>query len=529
MSDLPEQSRTESVILNMCSIAQGSNPKAMCGIVALWGQTDTDSVDRIIDRLRHRGPDGRHVHVHDAGPGATLGHARLAIIDPEGGRQPIVADDNGSALVCNGMIYNYRPLRAELGDQRFATDSDSETVLRGFLRWGPMVAERLDGMFAFVLVDGDGHCLAARDPLGIKPLYWARLGDGIAFASEIKALAGVAEHMEEFPAGCTWDSRHGLRRYYHLPAPGFVERTEDETLAAVRVGIERAVVKRLRSDVPLGAFLSGGLDSSIIAAIARRHVDRLHTYAVGLPGSSDLAAARLVAEHLDTIHHEHVIDPQEITAALPAVINHLESYDRDLVRSAVPTWFAARLAAREMKVVLTGEGADELFAGYGYCAEYDDPVALQQELHRSLATMHNINLQRVDRMTMAHSLEARVPFLDREMVALAMTVPAELKQRPEQGCDGEKWVLRKACEDLLPAEIVWRGKLQFDQGSGFADYLARHAEEQVGAGAVAPDDDGCCPEESLYRRLLADSVGDADRILSLTSHWRSGRQLRRAA
>jgi asparagine synthase (glutamine-hydrolysing) len=479
----------------------------------------------MLDTIQHRGPDDRAVHEHPAG--ATLGHTRLSIIDPGGGRQPLIAD--GTALVCNGMIYNDRLLRARIGPDRFHTATDSESILQGYLAWGNEVVDRIDGMFAFVLVDGNGRCVAARDPLGKKPLFWGRVGEAIVFASEIKALDGIAEDIEAFPAGCVWDSRDGLRQYYSVPLPQDDGRSEREAIASVRVGLERAVVRRLRSDVPLGAFLSGGLDSSVIAAIAQRHLGNLHTYAVGLVGSSDLAAARKVAEHLGTIHHEYVIGPEEITAALPRVIRHLESYDRDLVRSAVPTWFVAREAARDMKVILTGEGADELFAGYAYHADYMDGDALQAELHRSLTAMHSINLQRVDRMTMAHSLEARVPFLDREMIDLAMTVPAALKQRPEQACDGEKWILRKACEDLLPAEIVWRGKLQFDEGSGFSDYLADHARREFEAGAIESAGPDVSPEEALYRQLLRESDVHTDAVMGLTDHWRSGRTVDRAA
>jgi len=501
----------------------------MCGIAALWGESDPKTIQQIIDKLPHRGPDGTGVHVTEAtraAGAATLGHARLAIIDPAGGRQPIVADPEAGApaLVANGMIYNDRQLRALLPGASFITDSDSESILRGFQRWGDRVVEKLDGMFAFVLIDDHGHVVAARDPLGIKPLYMGRVDGRLAFASEIKALADVAEDIEEFPAGHVYDSRKGFRRYYDVPKPRKLDRSLDETLAELRGTLEKAVVKRLRSDVPLGCFLSGGLDSSIIAAIARKHLDELHTFAVGLEGSSDLAAARKVAEHLDTIHHEYVIDPAEVVEVLPQVLHHLESYDRDLVRSAVPTYFVARLAARDMKVVLTGEGADELFAGYSYYADYSDMDKLQAELRRSLQAMHNVNLQRVDRMTMAHSLEARVPFLDTAMIDLAMTIPAELKQKPEKGCDGEKWVLRKAFEDWLPEEIVWRGKLQFDQGSGFSDHLADHAERLHAEGRIALSDTARTPEEALYRSLLAETFDDPDLVLGLTAHWDENRE-----
>jgi len=496
----------------------------MCGIAALLGEHDPKTILEVLQRLPHRGPDGRDIHVTESrgamGP-ATLGHVRLAIIDPAGGRQPIVAP-GGAALVCNGMIYNYRELRERLPNAPFRTQSDSESILHGFLAWGDRVVGELDGMFAFVLVDGE-HVVAARDPLGIKPLYTGRVGGRLAFASEIGALAEVAGDIQEFPAGHVYHSARGFRRYYRVPEPRALARSEGETLEVLRHTLERSVVKRLRSDVPLGAFLSGGLDSSIIAAIARRHVDELHTFAVGLEGSSDLEAARRVAAHLDTVHHEYVIDPQEVIALLPRVLRHLESYDRDLVRSAVPTYFVARLAARHVKVVLTGEGADELFAGYGYYAGYEDPDALQRELHRSLASMHDVNLQRVDRMTMAHGLEARVPFLDTAMVDLAMTLPARCKRRPKARCNGEKWVLRKAFEDWLPEDIVWRDKLQFDQGSGFADYLAAHARREAAQGEVPGFGQARSAEEALYRSLLARSFADPERVLGLTAHWSAAR------
>jgi len=496
----------------------------MCGIAAIRGRTAPDTVRTILDSLDHRGPDGRGVHPHEAVQPATLGHTRLAIIDPDGGGQPLIDPASGTSLVCNGMIYNDRALRAELAHHAYLTASDSESVLRGFLEWGTDVVRRLDGMFAFVLIGADGHAFAARDPLGIKPLYWGRVGDDLAFASEIKALARVTSDIHEFPAGCAWDSRNGLRRYYEVPEPAVTANDEREAIDRVRDTLESAVVKRLRSDVTLGAFLSGGLDSSVIAAIARRHVDELHTFSVGLAGSSDLIAARRVARHLDTVHHEYVVDPQEVVEALPGVLHHLESHDRDLVRSALPSWFVARLAAERVKVVLTGEGADELFAGYGYHAGYTDDAALQAETRRSLQSMHDINLQRVDRMTMAHGLEARVPFLDITMPDLAMRIPARLKRRAGAPDDGSKWVLRKAFESWLPAEIVWRDKLQFDEGSGFSDHLADYAEAEERAGRLpARARDGRTPEEALYRRIQSEGLPHGSPVPGMTRHWSEGR------
>jgi asparagine synthase (glutamine-hydrolysing) len=276
------------------------------------------------------------------------------------------------------------------------------------------------------------------------------------------------------------------------------------------------VVKRLRSDVPLGAFLSGGLDSSIIAALVRRHVDELHTFAVGLQGSPDLEAARTVATHLDTIHHEYIIDPDEIPGLLPQILYHLESFDQDLVRSAIPCYFVSRLAAEHVKVVLTGEGADELFAGYRYYRGYQQPEQLHRELRRSIACMHNINLQRVDRMTMAHGLEARVPFLDTTMIDLAMTIDPHLKIHRSEGRRIEKWILRKAFEDLLPTEIVWRGKEQFDEGSGIAGLMSGQTTDQ---SATLKCDSAHSPEQAYYRDLLVQNFDDPQPVLNLVAHW----------
>jgi asparagine synthase (glutamine-hydrolysing) len=280
------------------------------------------------------------------------------------------------------------------------------------------------------------------------------------------------------------------------------------------------------ADVEVGSFLSGGLDSSIVAAIAARN-GPLKTFSVGTPGSPDLMAARRVAEHIGSEHHEEAFGPQDLAEALPHVIYHLESADVDLVRSAVPTHFAARLARRHVKAVLTGEGADELFAGYAYHHAYADrPRALADELTRSLGTMHNINLQRVDRVTMAESLEARTPFLDRDLIAFAQSVPASLKLRrtepddPEStGPTTEKWILRKACADLLPHDLVWRKKAQFDEGSGTVDALGEAL--MIASGADRPlDREG---EGALYERLLRELYAEPEAILAQAGTWAADR------
>jgi asparagine synthase (glutamine-hydrolysing) len=491
----------------------------MCGLAAEFGSFDPRRVIQSLGRQTHRGPDGSGVHVLTGGNG-VLGHRRLAIIDPEGGQQPMVDTGSGAALVANGMIYNYRDLRRELLEQApdagFRTASDSEVILQGYRALGSEVVRRLDGMFAFVIADGDA-VIAARDPIGIKPLYWTREAERVLFASELKGLDGIAEAVAEFPPGHVYHSGHGLVRYYEPPAGRTAQGSTDDFAAQLRETLEAAVVKRLRSDVPLGVFLSGGLDSSIIAALACRHLDTVDTFAVGIEGTDDLAAARRVAAHLGTRHHELVLSPDGVLAALPDVVHSLESFDPDLVRSAVPCWFVARLAAEHVKVVLTGEGADELFGGYRYYLGCEDGAALQEELRRSLDGMHNVNLQRVDRMTMAHGLEARVPYLDLEMIELAFAIPAELKiRRSGEAPPIEKWVLRQAFADLLPPDVAWRPKAQFDEGSGIAALL------EAAAAGRHPDigPRGPVSEEAWYRDLLVAGFRDPEMVLGQVARWR---------
>jgi asparagine synthase (glutamine-hydrolysing) len=287
--------------------------------------------------------------------------------------------------------------------------------------------------------------------------------------------------------------------------------------------LEEAVVKRLMSDVPLGAFLSGGLDSSIIAAIARKHMDKLHTFSVGVEGSRDLEAGRLVSRYLGTIHHEHVITPEQVNSKLPEIIYYLESFDQDLVRSSIPCYFTARLAADHVKVILTGEGADELFAGYLYYKSIRRQDSLHHELRRSVSSLHNINLQRVDRMTMAHSIEGRVPFLDLKMIDLGQRVPADLKLSGTPLI--EKWILRKAFEEALPPEIVWRTKEQFDEGSGTVDMLDGILAAVMTEGDSMryrrrfSDAKLRSAEECHYHRLFLDAFENPGRIIPNVGRW----------
>ncbi len=500
--------------------------ETMCGI-AVISNADESVVRAMLAELRHRGPDHTGVHLGSAGS-ATMGHTRLAIMDPHGGDQPMVSAD-GAVAVSNGEIYNHLDLRDGLGAVDFANDSDAAVLLPLFAEHGDAVAEQLDGMFAFVVAAEDGTLVAARDRLGIKPLYRATDGVRTAYASEMRPLleAGFAD-VATVPPGHMWVGDE-LQRYWSLPEARTDGSTSTEDVrrwcGELREALEAAVVKRLMSDVPLGAFLSGGLDSSIIAALAVRHEPGLATFALGFEDSADLCAARDVAKHLGTTHHEIVVTEEEALAVLPEVLRHLESWDRDLVRSALPTYLVAEFASRSVKVVLTGEGADELFAGYAYHRSYsEDTATLQHELHRSVAAMHDSNLQRVDRMTMAHSLEARVPFLDPAVVEVAMQIPGSLKLRQDRGVIVDKWILREAFADLLPPEISARPKAQFDEGSGTAARLPMLAAAAMGdrpepaAGARVRD-----IEEAWYFDQMRAEVDDWRPLQRNTSVWTEGR------
>ena len=295
----------------------------MCGIAGIWHKADDDDVVRsIMERMVHRGPDADGVHGRGGG---MLGHRRLSIMDPEGGDHPIFSADGARAIIANGEFYNFPALRGQLeGDYAFQTGCDTEAALHLFDRRGSDTAAQLDGMFALAIADRDELYLA-RDPIGIKPLYVGRHNGDLAFASELKALAGIAEDVHEFPAGSWYHSRDGAEAeaYYEVPDLYPLELSTEEHCRRVRQTLEASVEKRLMSDVPLGAFLSGGLDSSLIAAIARQHLDELHTFSVGVEGSADLAAARVVAKHLDTIHHEYVITPADIREHLPEILYYL--------------------------------------------------------------------------------------------------------------------------------------------------------------------------------------------------------------
>lgn len=394
--------------------------------------------------------------------------------------------DGSLCIVFNGEIYNYRALREGLKHKyHFKTNSDTEVILHLYEEEGLEGLKKLDGMFALAIATPDGLVLA-RDPVGIKPLYYQETNSDIYFCSEIKAFDNNFK-INEFPPGTIFSSSHGFQTFYEIPSEYDPDLSLDECLSNLRSKLKEAVTKRLMADVPLGSFLSGGLDSSLITALMKESMDELHTFSVLLDGNNgrksageyrDSYYARMVSRYLGTTHHEISVSSKELWDALPEVIYFLESYDCSLVRSAVANYFLAKLAASEVKVVLTGEGADELFAGYDYLDCFEDGNSLHRELWQITKELHNTNLQRVDRMTMAHGLEARVPFLDKEVIALAMRTPPHFKRNN----DGiAKWCLREAFrkERLLPDEVLDRDKQKFAEGTGVAYILAELAEENV--------------------------------------------------
>jgi len=488
----------------------------MCGIAGYFDLERTSSrkpipVAAMLEKLQHRGPDDSGVWQSER---AALGHTRLSIIDVPGGHQPIANEDGSLHIVYNGEIYNFQNLRATLASRhRLRTRTDTEVVIHCYEEHGPDCVKLFDGMFAFALADGD-ELFLARDPLGVKPLYYAIVDGRLYFASEIKALLSVTEQIKEFPPGHWYHSALGWRQYFDLDAwaASAIEHRLSDPERTLRDSLTAAVEKRLVSDVPVGVFLSGGLDSSLIAALMKQHIPTLHSFSVGTAHGQDPLYARRVADYLGTVHHEYIYTEAEMLTILPTVIYHLESFDFALVRSAIANYFVARLARDFVKVVLVGEGSDELFGGYHYLKEITDEERLHRELVTITSRLHNTNLQRVDRMTMAHSIEGREPYLDLDLLKTALAIPPELKQR--HGV--EKWVLRKAFEGALPDEILWRQKEKFSRGAGSALVFEQIAEREISDGEFErerhlPNGLTLRSKEELYyyriwRRFFPDSV-----------------------
>lgn len=461
----------------------------MCGIAGCYGSQDKDTINKMLDALTHRGPDDRGIHVTGS---IVLGHTRLSIVDVAHGHQPILNEDMSMGVIANGEIYNFREIRSRFETKYpFKTHSDSEVILALYDQLGPEGVRELDGMFAFALFDESRDMLfMARDPIGIKPLYYGFRDNTVYFTSELGAMSlAELEEVHEFPPGHYYTSKDGFVRYYQIPEVSKNPLTDvEKTGELIRDVFTRSVKKRLLADsqVPVGSFCSGGLDSSIVAAIAAREIPHLHTFVVGMRDeegneSDDFKAARKASACIGSTHHELAFTEDEYQEALHRVIYKLESYDPSLVRCAVPCYFTCKLAAEYVTVVLTGEGADELFAGYHYMKRFPlDKV--NEETRRCLANLHNINLQRADRMGMYFNLELRVPFLDKEMIELAMRIPPEMKiKEQEDGSKMEKWIFRHAFSnsDLLPEEILWRYKVQYTQGAGCESIGEKMAEREI--------------------------------------------------
>ena len=471
----------------------------------------------MLERITHRGPDDHgEVQVGET----WLGHTRLSIVDVQSGKQPLSTDDEKLFLVGNGEVYNHEHVKRGLEhDTTYATKSDNEVALHLVREKGPDALDELEGMFAFLIAGEEGFFVAARDPVGIKPLYWAEREGVYRFASEIHAFEpDWRPWVEVFPPGHYWTPDGGLERFADaVRRDEAAEHPEAEPseadLTETREELVASVHRQMMGDVPVGVFLSGGLDSTLIAAVAARYLQergqQLKTFAVGTEHSSDLAAARHAAEYLGTEHHERVYTAEEAEAVVADVVRSIEHFDPSLVRSAVPNYLLAEMTAKHVKVVLTGEGADELFAGYEYLSGLEDAEDLHDEIVRTVEGLHNLNLQRADRVTMAHGLEARVPFLDREVIALALRLPARWKLSPPG--TQEKMLLRRSFEGWLPDELLYRDKEQFGDGSGAAEVLTHKLEQSVSDADFEAERDLVTPgfrtkEELAYFRIWSEHL-----------------------
>ena len=451
---------------------------------------------RLSKLQRHRGPDWSGIFADDR---AILAHERLAIVDVIHGAQPLLNDAGSHALAVNGEIYNHRELRETLTvPYAFRTDSDCEVILPLYAEHGNGFLDMLSGIFAFVLYDAErGRYLIARDHMGIIPLYTGYDEEGnLHVASEMKALVPVCRTVEEFPPGHFLDSEIGEpRQYYQREWRSYdAVKNGSRDPQVVRDAMESAVKRQLMSDVPYGVLLSGGLDSSIIAAAAKKFASRrvedsdqseawwpqLHSFAIGLEGAPDLIAAREVAEFIGTVHHEFNFTVQEGIDALPDVIHHLETYDVTTIRASTPMYLMARrIKAMGIKMVLSGEGSDEIFGGYLYFHRAPDAQSFHEETVRKLDRLHWFDCLRANKAMAAWGVEARVPFLDKEFMDVAMSLDPGAKMAGPGRM--EKQILREAFEDMLPPSVAWRQKEQFSDGVGYnwIDSLKAHAEAQV--------------------------------------------------
>jgi len=502
----------------------------MCGIVGAFelkfpSQELRTQVLDMSKKIRHRGPDWSGIYCGDK---AILAHERLSIVDPESGRQPLYSDDKKLILAVNGEIYNHQEIRARMnGTYHFTTHSDCEVILALYKEKGKDFLEDLSGIFAFALYDEEKDCyLIARDPIGINPLYmgWDKFGQ-FYVASELKSLEGVCNKIEEFLPGHYYYSPEGeVKKWYQRDWMEYDAVKNNSTdLDLLHDALEQAVRRQLMSDVPYGVLLSGGLDSSVISAIAakfaRKRIEsgdqqeawypRLHSFAVGLTGSPDLTAAKKVADHLGTVHHEIHFTIEEGLDAIRDVIYQIETYDVTSVRASTPMYLMARtIKSMGIKMVLSGEGADEIFGGYLYFHKAPSAEAFHKETVRKISKLHLYDCLRANKSLSAWGVEGRVPFLDKEFLDVAMRINPDDKLIRNGRI--EKWVIRKSFESYLPKEIVWRQKEQFSDGVGYSwiDTLKRVASERITDEqmASAPHRFHVNPpmskEEYLYRTIF---------------------------
>ena len=509
----------------------------MCGIVAIFGLkpgTELEPLRRqavqAAARIRHRGPDWSGVY---ADAGAVLAHERLSIVDIHGGAQPLRSTDGALALAVNGEIYNHRELEAALtAPYAFTTQSDCEVINALWRGQGPDFVDALNGIFAFALWDAaQQRYLIARDPMGVIPLYFGHDREGrLWVASEMKALVGVCDDVAIFPPGHLLDSADGRIRPYRTREWREFAKVDGHAItpAALKDALMQAVRRQLMCDVPYGVLLSGGLDSSVVAwcaaQFAKQRVEddgkseawwpRLHSFAVGLEGSPDLAAARVAAEALGTAHHEFHFTFEEGLDALSEVIRHIETYDVTTIRASTPMFLLARrIRSMGIKMVLSGEGSDEVFGGYLYFHKAPDAREFHAETVRKLDALHQFDCLRANKSMAAFGIEARVPFLDLAFLDTAMAIDPEQKRvraRVAGGRPVEKWLLRTAFEGCLPESILWRQKEQFSDGVGYGwiDGLKAHAEAQVsdaefaGAERRFPINPPQTKEAYFYRRIF---------------------------
>ena len=504
----------------------------MCGIVSIFNiKQQTPQLRRkalqMSQKLRHRGPDWSGIY---CGGSAILAHERLAIVDPESGGQPLFSPDKKQILAVNGEIYNHQDIRRQYaGQYDFQTGSDCEVILALYRDKGPDFLEQLSGIFAFALYDEErDEFLIARDPIGVIPLYIGYDSDGKVYvASELKALEGQCERYEPFlPGHYYWSHEPGMKRYYQRDWTDYAAvKDNPASVTAIHDALEKAVKRQLMSDVPYGVLLSGGLDSSVVSAIAQKFSEmrieddsltkaywpRLHSFAVGLKGAPDLAKARLVADHIGTVHHEINYTIQEGLDAIRDVIYFIETYDVTTVRASTPMYLLARvIKSMGIKMVLSGEGADEIFGGYLYFHKAPSAQAFHEETVRKLSKLYLYDCLRANKSLCAWGVEGRVPFLDKEFLDIAMRSNPEAKM-----CHGkniEKRILREAFADMLPEEVAWRQKEQFSDGVGYAwiDTLKKITSQAVSdeqmehAAERFPINPPQNKEEYYYRSIFAE-------------------------